>query len=252
MLSFTVTDVDDDDVSSVDGAGILLFTIKEGKLCFLLAREAWEPRTQLPWSGFEGGAKKGETAMETAAREFIEESMGSVRGMVTYQEVLSQLKNGDYFCKIDLEIQRTSRRSQCYTTFLKQIPYDEDLPKRFGTIRRRLKCAEILSTKHKTDELRLLYNRFNTFFAKHPAIKGVTFNNKGKPQKIDVAADYLEKDRLAYWTFDDVRQCMNGEFSHNRMKAYFIGSLCASIHEVERAFYKDTRTPLDLITVSTL
>jgi hypothetical protein len=63
------------------GAGVLPFFVCATRgVCFLLGEERFvaEWNGSLCWSGFEGGNKGSETPERNAAREYLEETMGSV------------------------------------------------------------------------------------------------------------------------------------------------------------------------------
>ena len=70
----------DDDVRHYGmGAGIVpVARAPDGDLRVLLGRERFLPQWKgsCRWSGFEGSRKEGETLLQTAVREFSEESLG--------------------------------------------------------------------------------------------------------------------------------------------------------------------------------
>ena len=83
MIPLKETVFDFDKINdNIIGAGILPISIDEkGNIKLLLGKERYinHWRGSLKWSGFEGGRKNGETIERTAAREFIEESIASVK-----------------------------------------------------------------------------------------------------------------------------------------------------------------------------
>lgn len=136
------------------GAGILLYTRApwSGEPLVVMARESYDSRFELPFSGFEGTSKSREhSPEETAAREFIEESLAAVRGLSSYEQVLAMLRDGDYDMRITQRVHREAADAVVYTTFVKEIAYDPGLPERFGLYRKRLYTARTLATNVRID-----------------------------------------------------------------------------------------------------
>lgn len=104
-------------------AGILCYAVepKTQNIYFLLGKETYDG----VWSDFAGGPKAGETKMETAVREFDEESMSMV---IPREELEADLADKRYTFLLDADGR---------VTYVKQIPFQPDLPLRFANYRMR-------------------------------------------------------------------------------------------------------------------
>lgn len=122
------------------GAGIVPFQVTNGnQVVFYLAREKhvrqW--RGSLKWSGFEGGARMGESAIETADREFYEETIGAHHN----SNVSDELRRRDYA----LEIITSHPNHQQYVTYVKRFENFEKTVRRFALIRASVEGAHALT-----------------------------------------------------------------------------------------------------------
>jgi predicted NUDIX family NTP pyrophosphohydrolase len=104
-------------------AGILCYAIepKTQNIYFLLGKESYDGT----WSDFAGGPKHGERKIETAIREFSEETMGMV---IPVEELIRDLDHELYTFLLDADNR---------VTYVKQIPFEPDLPLRFANHRMR-------------------------------------------------------------------------------------------------------------------
>ena len=87
-------------------SGILCYSIHPiTKKTYFLLGKGWRNK----WTDFAGKPEKGETEMQTAAREFIEESIGVVKLrsdlVSTYPIVLQLLKENGYVCRLTIPMQ---------------------------------------------------------------------------------------------------------------------------------------------------
>ena len=247
---------EDDAGSAISGAGILLFTRipGTGEPLVLMARESYDSRYELPFSGFEGTSKSREhSAEETAAREFIEESLATIHGMSSYDDVLAMLQRGDYDMRITQRVHREGvEPAAVYTTFVKEIAYDPGLPGRFGTYRKRLYTARTLATmiriENGTEEvdnggwavvgggrrapspraaplamLRAAYAEDRLFYDTHPAAVVEQSDDDGSVVGMHIYNDHLEKDLLEYWNLATVGDAIRGvDRDNRRVKSYFV------------------------------
>ena len=136
------------DFASIDehiiGAGIIPVSVDEHGTCrLLLGKERYinHWRGSLKWSGFEGGRKSGEAIEQTAAREFIEESIGVVSidgASPTIESVVRFVRDHKYIARIVLCIVHGDQppESRYHVTYLVQVPYDTDYVTRFVGRRR--------------------------------------------------------------------------------------------------------------------
>lgn len=114
------------------GAGVVPFAATPRGLVFFLAREKhikqW--RGSHKWSGFEGGARVGESAIETADREFFEETLGTGRG----HPIGAELRQKNFA----LEVITSHANNHQYVTFVKQMDgFHQALPE-FSRLRNRI------------------------------------------------------------------------------------------------------------------
>lgn len=133
------------DVDEATSAGIMPFALKEGEVYFLLAQE----RTQINWKGslrwssFEGGRKAGESAQTSAAREFLEESMGVVNLRdwdESDQSCASIARHLDERCAAQLLVKVNCRNSRVryHLMYLALVTYRESLPSEFDLLNKAL------------------------------------------------------------------------------------------------------------------
>ena len=130
------------------GAGVIPFCHHEGRVLFLLAKERYVPhwRGSSRWSGFEGGVKPDEDAVENAVREFCEESICIMN--VDARALKTDIQNNDYAMRVNIVTE--SRKVSCPTpslhaTFVKQFPYDPDIPLQFEKRRKDLMALQQVS-----------------------------------------------------------------------------------------------------------
>jgi hypothetical protein len=171
----------------VVGASITCFCIDPAfnRVYFLLGKERhnyrW-PAGSGKWSDFGGGVTGEETgAEETAAREFVEETLGVVKfsegdtlPITSSSDITKQLKEGKYMFKIT---QGTKLRK--FVLYVKQIPWDPQCIYRFSDMRARL------TRPCRADETPVV----------HPAISG----------RSSVKKEYLEKKILALFSIPQLR-----------------------------------------------
>lgn len=137
------------------GAGVLPVAVApNGSVCLLLGKERYinHWRGSLKWSGFEGGRKSGEDIEFTAAREFIEESLGVVGFSgeePTIEQVFGKLRRGEYVARIVLCILHDHDVEHRYhVTYVLKVPYDTWYGERFLARRR-----ELIDVQAKTQQL---------------------------------------------------------------------------------------------------
>ena len=130
-----------------DGAGILPVMQPPHSNClyFVLGCQTFDLDTPLAggrWTLFGGGQHRGETdTAATAAREFLEESMGVIQWQDGLRDVPSSaaslarcLRNHDFVMCCRLRYVRDGLR-RFYDVFVRRIPWDPALPARFDAFR---------------------------------------------------------------------------------------------------------------------
>jgi hypothetical protein len=267
------------------GAGILVFSQFQGKVLFLMARESKVARRTVTWSGFEGHRKVYESCASTAAREFLEESMGILEGLNTPPDVKGLLEGSSVFCKIytTLKDSRTGTE-RVYVTYVVEVEYDPSLNRRFRDRRTMLKRVDkLLREAHlrTATETEAQHNarvnksmeEVNATLAAHPVLfsefpgllRQTTAcsdcesyemepnleSGKLTPASslsVGVNPDVLEKDMVDYWEMDKLC-CMlkqGGRVGRHRMRAQLIPTIHTAIEAVRSAFH---RVPLAMGSV---
>lgn len=164
MIPLQETEFDFEAINDqIIGAGILPIAVDlEGKVRFLLGKERYinHWRGSLKWSGFEGGRKSGEDIVRTAAREFIEESIGAVRigtDEPSIESVIDHIRTGQYVARIVLCILHGGddhHDKRYHVTYLVQVPYDASCMSEF--IARRRMFVEM---QHRGQQMSKMYEQ---------------------------------------------------------------------------------------------
>ena len=107
--------------SGVRGASILPYIVKHGQIYLILGRERYvhDFTDSCKWSGFGGSVQLHETDVQTAVREFDEETIG----LATKKDsLLESLEARQYTLKL-IKFATAARRP-CYITYVKQLSSD--------------------------------------------------------------------------------------------------------------------------------
>lgn len=227
--------------SHSEGAGLLLFCRhpSDGRILFAMARESVLKRSHCKsqyWSGFEGSSKALETEIETAAREFIEESLGVFRGLETYAKVENVLKKELYLCKIRLIAVNKTGGTSRYTTYLKEVDFDESAAKRFSQNRRCLRCIKTInSNMSRCDSVLAEYYHKNArFLNMHPSIN--IFKQNGEVCRIEINEEFMEKDTIEFWDVPRLSRLLrnHGKLDSNMIKPFFVPTMIVALHETHK------------------
>jgi hypothetical protein len=154
------------------GAGVIPIAVCDGSVYLLLGRERWMAswKGSCRWSGFEGSRKPGECIRETAAREFVEESLG-VTIDDTKCALQDRLRDGRYWIRTVLQIHNERHAERYHCTYLIPVPLDASLPSRFLRIRNQLEHIDQIA-----QEVRYLRS---TISFGTDSIGSVTWNDDG-------------------------------------------------------------------------
>ena len=145
------------------GAGVLCVSkTPEGDIVLLLGKEREVPgwkNGSLKWCGFSGRSEEGETALMSAAREFLEESCSAV--MLTADASLpATLEEVSRALERSLPVSRTVKTPYpsdlllCHVTYLCRVPYDAETPQRFLKLHEELKRVDaVFKTFHRSKKL---------------------------------------------------------------------------------------------------
>ena len=237
------------------GAGIVPFQVTDdNNVVFFLAREKhvrqW--RGSLKWSGFEGGARAGETPIETADREFYEETLGAQRS----SSLCSDLRRRDYA----LEIITSHPNQQQYVTYVKRFDDFFDSVRRFGRSRRWVETAVALhkqiaqckaeavpqqtapSTIHDDDVDEAALRLRDMRMRRHavvmqlqeacPQSVELTYAKDGLVDTVVIDDCYVEKDAVQPWTLTDIARVLRSGVAEKVFRHSFIPIL----HVLQREF----------------
>lgn len=140
-------------------AGILTYAVcpKTNGIYFLLGKEGHKySQIANKWSDFSGmvDKQKDRNVLETAAREFVEETMSIVpittngRTASIYRTLVRELSDRKYLFKIESKNDvKKYKRTHKHTTFVKKIQFDPSLPHRFQQTRFMIQKLKTLGTQ---------------------------------------------------------------------------------------------------------
>ena len=219
---------------NVVGAGILPFMTRtvEGKveIVYILGQEdfvnGWNQSGC--WSGFEGGRQSGETCEQTAAREFFEETLGTIpiEGCATVEALAASLADGNYVLRIAVcRTVKPTRRD--HVTYVMRVPWHDDVNQRFTAVRNPLARIHELGTSESMLRERAQQpgaaEQFREAYARkveqvdrqleslpapldaHPAIATVWDPHTGRSRR-KVTRDFVEKRQVAPVTIRMIQQ----------------------------------------------
>ena len=240
------------------GAGIMPVAYDKATNCIycLLAREQLIPswKGSHKWSSFEGGRHDGERILDTALREWREESMNVIAN-------IGENTLNDYVCCFTIKVlQQNYKHSEpkYHVMYLVEIPYDETYVDKFSRRRQQLlNLTEkqkayntmldlILGDAHSTitdiywDKNTLVFEtatcmlefdsplpliieqwldeqvRLNDAIGSLKNVDGVTCTrNNNFIFDLKINQDYLEKDVIRWWSLDELQQVLTtGGRSH--------------------------------------
>lgn len=225
-------------------AGVLCYACIEDTqdVYFLLGRERCSSERNSGsnrWSYFGGRVKPGETEMECASREFVEESLGlawldeagrmpSVTADVTHEA----LARGNYTFRVALDT-RTDRPvpasphgasvQQLRVCYVKRIPWQPELPEQFQCLRQQLEGIDVLSR----DNMAAATTKFATLPREvqiHPAFE-LRHDHHGTLVAVTVKAEYLEKQQVGWWSLHRLRSIIRNGGSYKNKYCFRIGFL---------------------------
>lgn len=185
----------------------------------LLARiaDSRNHRTDV-WGDLGGTREVSERPEETAAREFIEESLAVVKQFECAEQVAQELLAGRFFLRVRLHFTHPSLGSYCKDFYLKEVPFDPSISHRFTEMREALlRVPEGIDRSLLPEDLR-----------NHPALKD-------SPDCV-VAPHFLEKSGMQWFSMDhcvDILQNM-GQFGDVRIRSSFAPALRLAVTELMR------------------
>ena len=194
----------------VVGACILPFCTepRDGRIYFLLGKERqtnkWMRASEL-WSGFGGRPlSRSESAEETAAREFVEESSCMVKFFqrdtlprTAHADIADALKRREFKFSIQFTTPpgASSSPTKVYVVFVCQIPWDPDCLHRFQAHRKSMlqRCMPTTTTPAAAAD------------TDHPALS----RSDADPSQFSLNKDYMEMQQLGLWSIPQLLRAVN-------------------------------------------
>jgi NUDIX domain-containing protein len=156
-------------------AGVLPVAIHDGQLYLLLGRE----RYYNTWCGFGGGRDDSESILQTAGREFMEESMAIIMSEEEIYQILEQNLDNRLLLRYQLD---------GYVEHVVLIEYDSELPKLFDRLEKQFnRCSRLIDRSCKTGQCAIT--------GEDPS---VTFEL--------VCSPLFEKDMMEWFTFEEIME----------------------------------------------
>ena len=168
------------------------------------------------WGDLGGSPEPGESPFETAAREFEEETLSMVHvahlrpsNNTRQHQIVQQLKQGHYFLRVRLHFHLDGVGDFHRDFYLKQVPFDPSISRRFAQTREAL----LRMTKGSNPDT------IPASIRTHPAIMHST---NGIP-----APRFLEKSALRWLSLDHIMDLIQhqGQYRNIRLKGSFVPAL---------------------------
>jgi hypothetical protein len=257
----------------IHGAGILPFMVRPGsnpaEIAFVLGQEAYVPGWNQGgcWSSFEGGTKDGESCEETAAREFVEETMGSIaiQGRSTCEEIAELLRQEQYVARITVDRCCRSTERHCHAIFVLRIPWGTPVERHFNTIHRPIQniaemCVSVQRMREREEMqrqqsrrgggephaiyakrvqiLRDTYSSLPTLLRQHAALRPLKTTELESPC-VSVNPDYIEKRAVRAVPLAVLQKALLDRGSRRaspviKLRYSFVPVIKTAIHEITR------------------
>ena len=211
-------------------AGIVCFAIdpRNSSITVLLGRETPYGRHHRKgvWCEFGGKRERTETPVETAAREFTEESLGVVKlnkhsyfqkqnyAAAVKHVLLKQTRMTKFTVCISNRKVNRIHKVNLKTYFILQIPWQPGVPQIFLNVREKLAFA-----RHNEQQGRANPG-FPFSLLSHPAVS----RDKGS---ISINKRYLEKQEIGWWPLSNLKYVLNinGRYKTHRFRKSFMDPL---------------------------
>jgi 8-oxo-dGTP pyrophosphatase MutT (NUDIX family) len=228
------------------GASLLCYSVDPtwSRVYFLLGKERRNPRWKLGserWSDFGGRVcSKAETAEDTAAKEFVEETLAVVKYFdsdtvprTQWADIADSLRSGEYTFRLTFCCNAEEPRN--YVTFVKQIPWDPGALQRFDL------CREMVVNP----SLHINSARWAKYMHNNPAIV-----HTGTGGSVQVKRDFMEKKMLGLWSIPHLQHAIdsNGVLTHKdgkveRCRTSFTGTVELVLSELAFAQPETAQEP---------
>lgn len=207
----------------VVSAGFLLYSYdtQTHNIYFLLGQESYHPEWPYSnrWCDFSGTQKTGETEVECAARELLEETLNCVpldnNQNINSQHILHLIQTKQYLCRIlahfPSQNHLPARKRICY---VKEIPWQPDLPEVFHQQSRLYRPL-----RHGTTALERM-NYWQTLTPEQQNVPFVTLvYERNRLVDVVVKSDWMEKAKLEWWSIPRLHGVIRNEGKYR--KTYF-------------------------------
>lgn len=154
------------------GSGIVPFTRVNDEILFIFGKERFVENWQgsHKWSGFEGSCHEFENSIDTACREFDEETLMALPFDMLYNDLVNNRYN--------LKITTSSRTNKQHITYVKFIPASDSLVRCVRTFEKiRQKISYVYQKRERVLETEALIREFNSMQSSQSILMmpGVTF-----------------------------------------------------------------------------
>jgi 8-oxo-dGTP pyrophosphatase MutT (NUDIX family) len=213
--------------SVLQSVSIIPFALEDATqtIYILLARIASRRPGPSTWGDLGGTPELGESPFETAAREFEEETLSAVHvahlrhsDRTQQHQIVQQLKTGHYFLHVRLHFHLEGTGDFHRDFYLKQVPFDPSVSRRFAQTREALLCVTEGSNP----------DTLPSSIRTHPAILHST--------NCIVAPRFLEKSALRWLSLDHIMDLIQhqGQYRDIRLKSSFVPALRVATGELLR------------------
>ena len=225
------------------GAGILPFMRRPGpngpSVRLLLGQEEYRCDWNQGgcWYAFEGRVQGGEDMYSNAAREFVEETMGSVQinGSTCPDTIAQSLRDGEYTLSICVTNggAPVDKSVRCHVTFLVEVPWDDDVAVRFMQTRMPIAklqtaCSAVATARERSAAgdsprrqraaVRRTWDLFDALpreMRTHPAI--VTHTQDGE-RRIALRCEHMEKRSIELYAPTELCELFHNPVTRHRIR----------------------------------
>lgn len=236
-----------DETHHIVSAGVLpyAYSPQSNQIYFLMGQESYNslwPRHSSRWSDFGGRVDTDETETQTAAREFIEESLNVVQlsthptsptpVLEPISDIQTLLENKAYTFRILSRIQYAKEPiwRACY---VKRVHWQPHIPRLFQeTFEKLHKLHEMTQNQPPTAALRY-YQSLPTWLQQHPAIEIHLCETN---PSVRVNSAWLEKQQVRWWSMAQIKYVVRnkGKYKKTRFRMGFMTTLERIIQEFDR------------------
>lgn len=140
-------------MNDIIGSGVLPIAIKNEEIYALLGRENNDGSSNNTWCGFGGGTDKGETIIETAIREFMEETMAIIMSREEIENIIRYNKDDRLIARYVIR----DPNIKPYVENVILINYDDELPILFSRVYQQFnRCNKLINKSCQTGQCNII------------------------------------------------------------------------------------------------